>query len=298
MDESLRTAARNGNVSDLYTLIQSDGNVLKRLDEIEFIDTPLHMAAEQGCMQFAMEMMNLKPSFSRKLNHQGLSPIHLALDKGHTEMVLHFVEIDKKLIRVKGKNSETPLHYITRVGNHNGLLDRFLQACPDSIRDFTTQNSTALHIAVENNRIDVLQVLIRTLVKKGPKDYYGEVVNRKDENGNTALHMAAINNQPQADKCATNQSGSTALDVAQQHNYEDSISTLRGCFIPVVSNFKPKLEKKFGNSVTKASSLIFRDMDNISGDDRNALLVILGLLLTATYQATLSPPGGISQSLN
>ncbi|KAL4289772.1 hypothetical protein GQ457_14G018810 [Hibiscus cannabinus] len=262
MDESLRTAARNGNVSDLYTLIQSDGNVLKRLDEIEFIDTPLHMAAEQGCMQFAMEMMNLKPSFSRKLNHQGLSPIHLALDKGHTEMVLHFVEIDKKLIRVKGKNSETPLHYITRVGNHNGLLDRFLQACPHSIRDFTTQNSTALHIAVENNRIDVLQVLIRTLVKK---DYYGEVVNRKDENGNTALHMAAINNQPQmlklllsckADKCATNQSGSTALDVAQQHNYEDIISTLPGCFIPVVSNFKPKLEKKVGNSVTKASSLI------------------------------------------
>ncbi|KAL4292090.1 hypothetical protein GQ457_14G018990 [Hibiscus cannabinus] len=173
---------------------RSDGNVLKRLDEIEFIDTPLHMAAEQGCLQFAMEMMNLKPSFSRKLNHQGLSPIHLALYKGHTEMVLRFVEIDKQLIRVKGKNGETPLHYITRVGNHNGLLDRFLQACPDSIHDFTTQNRTALHIAVENNRIDVLQVLIRTLLKK---DYYREVVNRKDENGNTALHMAASNNQPQ-----------------------------------------------------------------------------------------------------
>ncbi|MBA0870076.1 hypothetical protein Goshw_007604 [Gossypium schwendimanii] len=39
-------------------------------------------------------------------------------------------------------------------------------------------------------------------------------------------------------------------------------------------------------------------MDNISADDRNALLVILGLLLTATYQATLSPPGGVRQGEN
>ncbi|MBA0870093.1 hypothetical protein Goshw_007752 [Gossypium schwendimanii] len=39
-------------------------------------------------------------------------------------------------------------------------------------------------------------------------------------------------------------------------------------------------------------------MDDISADDRNALLVILGLLLTATYQATLSPPGGVWQGEN
>ncbi|KAK8577208.1 hypothetical protein V6N13_122200 [Hibiscus sabdariffa] len=279
MDQSLRTAARNGNVSDLYTLIQSDGNVLRHLDEIEFIDTPLHIAAEEGCMRFAMEMMNLKPSFARKLN-QGLSPIHVALEKGHTD----------------------------KVGNCDDLLDKFLEACSDCIRDVTTQNHTALHIAVENRRLDVLQVLIKMLKKKY---YCEEVVNRKDEDGNTALHLAASNNQPQmlklllsckADKHATNQSCLTALDVAQQHNHEDSISALRGCsFIPVVSNFKPMLEKKVANYVTKASSLIFRDMDNISGDDRNALLVILGLLLTATYQATLSPPGGISpggKSLN
>ncbi|KAK8577200.1 hypothetical protein V6N13_122192 [Hibiscus sabdariffa] len=304
MDQSLRTAARSGNVSDLYALIQRNGNVLRRLDMVEFIHTPLHIAAEEGCTRFAMEMMNLKPSFARKLNHQGLSPIHLALEKGHTELVLRLMEIDKELVRVKGKNGETPLHYISKVGNHDDLLDKFLEACSDCIRDVTTQNHTALHIALENRRPDVLQVLIKMLKKK---DYCEEVVNRKDEDGNTALHLAASNNQPQmlklllnckADKHATNQAGSTALDVAQQHNYRESITALRGCFIPVVSNFKPKLKKQIVSYVTKASSLIFRDIDNISGDDRNALLVILGLLLTATFQATLSPPGGVWQDGN
>ncbi|XP_039040916.1 uncharacterized protein LOC120179373 [Hibiscus syriacus] len=116
--------------------------------------------------------------------------------------------------------------------------------------------------------------------------------------------MAANNNHPQmlkllldckADKHATNQADLTALDVAQQHNDKESISMLRGCFIPKVSTFNYKLKKQMGKYVRKASWVFFQDIDHISGDDRNALLVILGLLLSSTYQATLSPPGGLSQ---
>ncbi|TYJ14691.1 hypothetical protein E1A91_A10G133600v1 [Gossypium mustelinum] len=300
MDTRLKRAARAGNVSDLYSIIERDGNVLKNLDEVEFVNTPLHIAAENGCTEFAMEILSLKPSFARKL-HRGLSPIHLAVQAGHKEMVLRFIEIDKDLVRIRGKNGETPLHYISRVGNYDGLLDKFLEACPDCIRDVTTINSTALHIATENNRLDVLQVLIRTLKKK---DYCREVVNRKDKDGNTALHIAARNNQPEmlklllnckADKYDTNQHGLTALEVAQEHNSRESITILRGCFFPVFSNFNHKMEKQIIASATKASSLIFHDMDNISDQDRNALLVILGLLLTTTYQASLSPPGGVWQ---
>ncbi|KAK8277232.1 hypothetical protein V6Z12_D10G251200 [Gossypium hirsutum] len=310
MDQSFRTISRSGDVSELYRLIQRDGNILRHFDEVEFIETPLHVAADAGCIGFAMEMMKLKPSFAMKLNQQGLSPIHLALEKGHKEMVLRFLEIDKDLVRVRGKNGETPLHYICKVGNHDSLLERFLKASPDCIRDVTTENRNALHIATENNRLDVLQVLIRTLKKN---NYYWEELNRMDEHGNTALHIAASNNQTQmlklllsckADKHATNQSGLTALDVAEQHNKRESIRILRGCFIPGVSNIKSKWEKQIVKYVAKASSIIFDNLDNISSSDfntsdyRNALLVVLGLLLTGTYQATLSPPGGVWQGDN
>ncbi|TYG51580.1 hypothetical protein ES288_D10G269400v1 [Gossypium darwinii] len=229
-----------------------------------------------------MEMMNLKPSFSRKLNHQGLSPLHIAVRKGHKEMALRFLEIDKQLIRVRGKKGKTPLHYLCKVGNQLGLLDTFLEASPDCIQDVTIENRTALHIAIQNNRLDVLQLLIRTLKRK---DYYWEV-------------MLKLLLDCKADKHATNQVGWTALVIAQRHNNRENIAILQGSFIPVVSNFKRKLEKHVVKYVTKASLLIFQNMDNISADDRNALLVILGLLLTATYQATLSPPGGVWQGEN
>ncbi|XP_052478808.1 ankyrin repeat-containing protein BDA1-like isoform X1 [Gossypium raimondii] len=304
MDQSFRTISPTEDVSELYKLIQRDGNVLRRFDEVEFIETPLHVAADEGCIGFAMEMMKLKPSFARKLNQQGLSPIHLALEKGHKEMVLRFLQMDKDLVRVTGKNGETPLHYICKVGNHDILLKTFLKACPDCIRDVTTENRSALHIAAENKRLDVLQILIRMLKKR---DCYREEVNRKDEDGNTALHIAARNNQTQmlklllsskADKYATNQSDLTALGVAEQHNNKESIRILRGRFIPGVSNIKSKWEKQIAKYVEKVSSMIFDDLDNISSDDRNALLVVLGLLLTGTYQATLSPPGGVWQGDN
>ncbi|KAB2063944.1 hypothetical protein ES319_A10G253800v1 [Gossypium barbadense] len=301
MDERLRTAACTGNVSDLYSLIEIDGNALKQFDEEEFVETrPLHIAAEEGCLRLAMEMMSLKPSFASKLNKQGLTPLHLAVTNPDTSMALRFLEINKDLARVKGKNGKTPLHIITEVGNHNGLLDRFPEICPQSIRDVTIENRNALHIAVEENGLDVLQVLIRTLEKTG---YYSEVVNQKDEGGNTALHLAAFHDRPEmlklllnwnTDEYATNQAGLTALDIADQHHNEDSITVLRRCFIPGVSNFI----RKYKNQMIKISYLMPHEIDNMSGEDRNALLVILGLLLTATFQASLSPPGGVWQGDN
>ncbi|MBA0813757.1 hypothetical protein Gohar_027581 [Gossypium harknessii] len=188
MDNILERAARAGNLSELYTLIERDGNVLKRSDEVEFVNTPLHIAVEEGCIEFAMEIMSLKPSFARKLNHQGLSPTHLAVEKGHQEMALRLLETDNDLVRVRGENGVTPLHYICKVGSHDGRLDAFLKTCPNSIRDVTTANCTASQIATKNNRLDVLQVLTPKL---GKKDCCWEVVNRKDKNVNTALHIAA-----------------------------------------------------------------------------------------------------------
>jgi hypothetical protein len=72
VDQSLRDAAKQGNIDAMYSLIRSDAKVLHRIDEIPFIETPLHTAASAGQIQFAMEIMRLKPSFARKLNARKL----------------------------------------------------------------------------------------------------------------------------------------------------------------------------------------------------------------------------------
>ncbi|KAH1064353.1 hypothetical protein J1N35_029340 [Gossypium stocksii] len=70
---------------------------------MEFIDTPLHIAAVSGKTAFAMEMMNLKPSLARELNQDGFSPIHLALLNQQTEMVIDFYRLIKILFELKEK---------------------------------------------------------------------------------------------------------------------------------------------------------------------------------------------------
>ncbi|XP_017972574.1 PREDICTED: ankyrin repeat-containing protein At5g02620 [Theobroma cacao] len=265
---------------------------------MEFVDTPLHIAAAAGHTDFVMEMMNLKPSFAKKLNQRGFSSLHLALHNGHKEMVLRLLEMEKDLVRVKGKEGYTPLHYVIKEGNID-LLAKFLEDCPKCIFDVTIQNQTAFHTAVENNRVDALHTLCRMLEKT---DYCEDVVNWKDRDGNTAMHRAAANNHPQmlkllleckADKNVTNQAGLTALDITlAKVNNGESINILRVCSFPGVSTLG-KLWQAIVNILTEESAELFQDMDSISSEDRNALLVMLGLLLTATYQAILSPPGEV-----
>ncbi|EOY18327.1 Ankyrin repeat-containing protein, putative [Theobroma cacao] len=261
--------------------------------EMEFVNTPLHIAAAEGGIDFAMEIMILKPSFARKLNQEGFSPIHLAVEKGHKELALQLMQNNKNLVRVKGKQGETPFHNaITREQNLD-LLTRFLEACPECIQDMTTKNETPLHIATGNNRLEALELLCRMLRKS---DYCQDVVNQKDRNEDTALHIARRNNQPQmlklllnckADKLTTNQAGST-LAIAHELNNRESVNILRGWR-------RARVQEQMFKTVTKESEVIFLGMDSISSKDRSALLVILGLPLTGTCQASISPPGSVWQ---
>ena len=86
---SVSTATRNNdnNIDEFYSLIGEDVKLLEYIDRLPFVNAPLHIAASYGNIQFALEMMSLKPSFAWKLDPNGFSPIHRALQNGHTELV-------------------------------------------------------------------------------------------------------------------------------------------------------------------------------------------------------------------
>jgi ankyrin repeat protein len=200
MDESLRHAAQQGNVDALYASIQKDAKVLDSIDEIPFVDTPLHDAAYAGHTQFVMEIMRLKPSFARKLNQHGFSPIHLALQNDQTQVVLQLLDVDEDLVRVQGREGMTPLHYVAQTGNLN-LLAEFLKACPKSIEDITIRRETVLHIALKHNMFDAFSLLLGWLRRtwfKNASLWEKKLLNWQDVEGNTVLHLAVLTNEPQA----------------------------------------------------------------------------------------------------
>ncbi|KAF2321318.1 hypothetical protein GH714_038603 [Hevea brasiliensis] len=160
MDQRLKDAAQAGDIDALYALIREDAFVLKRIDELPIVDTPLHIAASAGHVDFAMEIVNLKASFTRKLNPDGFSPMHLALQNGKEVMVLWLLDVDKDLVRVKARGGKTPLHDAAEIGNLLSCLDGFFDACPESIQDVTNQGDTALHIALRSKKIKAFEKLM------------------------------------------------------------------------------------------------------------------------------------------
>nr|XP_023876935.1 ankyrin repeat-containing protein BDA1-like [Quercus suber] len=163
------TQSDDNNIDEFYNLIGEDVKLLEYIDELPFVNTPLHIAASYGNIQFALEMMSLKPSFVRKLYPNGFSPIHLALQNGHIELVRRLLQLDGDLVLVKGREWLTPLHYIVESGEHLNLLEEFLLLCPDSITDVTVRNETALHIALKYIRREAFQFLVGWLANNSSK---------------------------------------------------------------------------------------------------------------------------------
>ena len=155
----LNGIAKEGNIDAFYKFIRNDVKLLEEMDELPFVDTPLHIAASLGHIPFAMEMMRLKPSFARKPNPDGYSPIHLALQNWKTQMVRRLLRHDVDLVRVRGREGMTPLHYAVEY-DYLDLLPEFLSLCPHFIGDVTIRNETALHIALKYDKLEAFKLMV------------------------------------------------------------------------------------------------------------------------------------------
>ncbi|GAU49706.1 hypothetical protein TSUD_135280 [Trifolium subterraneum] len=114
-------------------------------------------------------------------------------------MVSRFVDINKDLVRVKGREGMTHLHFTSQIGEIE-LMAKFLFACPDSIEDVTASGETALHIALKNNNYEALHLLVHFLtinIEKGARELEYKILNHKDEADNTILHISTLSNEPQ-----------------------------------------------------------------------------------------------------
>ncbi|KAF2321320.1 hypothetical protein GH714_038605 [Hevea brasiliensis] len=240
--QRLKQAAQAEDIDALYALIREDARVLERIDEMPLVDTPLHVAASARHIDFAMEIVNLKASFIRKLNPDGFSPMHLALQNDHMLMVTWLIDVDGNLVRVKGKGGFTPLHYAAEQGKLSILLECFF-GCPESIKDVTFQGDTALHIAVKNHQKEAFELLMDVVFIR---------------------------------RCWFLGNGAHQLEKQGRHSVLQEAQTWK-------SKSRPLLLKLWQRRNWKSS------------EKRNTELVVDTLIVTAIFQTSLSPPGGLWQ---
>ncbi|KAK8662494.1 hypothetical protein V6N13_092067 [Hibiscus sabdariffa] len=311
---NLQHAAEDGDVDSLYRLIAEDPSVLDRLDEVPFDRTPLHIAAMHGRVKFAVEIMRLKPSLSRKLDPDGRSPMQMALQNEQIPTVLRFLEMEPDLVRFKGRLGFTPLHDVVKRGNLQ-LLREFLAASPHSITDTTSEGETALHIAVRSRKTVVLDFLLSFLRRSWYREalyWEDKILNWKDQDGSTVLHTAVrliyVEGVRLLLKCnihvnALDLQGLTALDVCEHREMEKDLIRAGALTSDSMTDHDTAMasmkQLSFESRLTLVESMVRflkGQKTNISTESCDALLVVAALVATASFQAVLSPPGGLRQA--
>ncbi|WZZ57484.1 hypothetical protein YC2023_057591 [Brassica napus] len=332
MNPRLQQAAESGSIDQLYALIDENPYILENMDAVPFVTTPLHIAAASGNIPFAKEIMNLKPSFARKLNTSGYSPLHLAVDKDKTKFVFRMLMLDNGLARVKGRNGITPfLSLVSRGKAH--VVAECLLAFPECIQDETVDSQNALHLAVTHDRFEVLQVLVGWIQRMSQRDADSieyRVLNKSDLNYNRPLHLAASKNDHQmvrlllecrsVQRNKLNGENFTFLDILRNQGQRDAGGDLRSQGPRVVGGevldleqvaiktgckeaaSLPRPKKRFEilkspfTFWTYCSTFVRRLRTDPSDEARGVFLIVCTLIITATYQTALQPPGGVHQS--
>ncbi|KAJ0106286.1 hypothetical protein Patl1_19422 [Pistacia atlantica] len=310
--QRLQRAATEGDVDALFSILAEDPLVLERIDEKAFLSTPLHTAVRNGKIQFAKEIVNLKPSFVCKRDHLGRSPLHLALDEKHQEMegrgpfdldfegkyqelVTWLIQIDSELVRVKSKGMVTPLHYAAQINDYSNLADFFCKALgvaklrhfnkEEILRWEDEEGNNALHTAIAENQTEVVKLLIK----------YMEV-NTKNRQGLTAMDIFyrrhnSLNTE--VGEILLSSKAKRASEVAAHPRFISRLANLSGVKNSPVTYFSRKLP--LAKCIRKTCGGGAQSINEVPLEVRNVLLVVAILITTTTYQAALSPPGGYWQ---
>ncbi|KAJ9688044.1 hypothetical protein PVL29_014002 [Vitis rotundifolia] len=182
-----------------------------------FNETPLHVAAMLGHLDFASYLLTHKPDMTMALDLRGRSPLHLASANGYVEMVNILLSANPDACLFRDEDGRTPLHLAVMKGEVE--VTRMLVGARPQVTGYKLdQGETILHSAVKQNRLGALKLLVELV---------GEVefVKSKDDYGNTVLHTATALKQceaakylverPEMEVNAVNGNGFTALDIIQ-----------------------------------------------------------------------------------
>ncbi|KAB5534371.1 hypothetical protein DKX38_017457 [Salix brachista] len=213
---------KNGILDNLLNLRAPSPKNRKEGDALPKGKSPVHAAIEQRDIGILKKIGEARPDLLRLTDEEMGNSLHYASSIGFLEGVQFL--LDKFHDGAYGRNPEGnyPIHLACK--SHSvRVVKEYLKKFPYPKEFLNKKGQNILHVAAESGKGNVIACILRqeeTLVKS--------LVNEMDEDGNTALHLAAgygksvaaffLVRDERVDSSAVNNENLTPYDLAEQQS--------------------------------------------------------------------------------
>ncbi|XP_026418702.1 uncharacterized protein LOC113314152 isoform X1 [Papaver somniferum] len=265
-----------------------------RLDNLDavsssFCRTPLHIAVMSGDIQFAKNILSLKPDLASKQDNRGWTPLHLASAKASLQMVKLLLKAWSTACIIQDNDGRTPLH-LAAMNDRVEIMETLMEKRPDLIHLRNCQNGESiLHFCVKSSsNIETLELLVDKFLFARDLDQK-IIINSKDNNGKTVLQLAAETGKTEMIQYLLESSNINT----EVNEVEDALKALSPADR---ENLETRFLEYFGNDKKHKNGAVPNNNDQNSQRDRvNALMVVATLVAGIAFQAAMNPPGGLWQ---
>ncbi|KAL3714914.1 hypothetical protein ACJRO7_006765 [Eucalyptus globulus] len=291
--------------------------------------SPLHLAVAK------CERQQSKDHEAYAVKIQGMSPILAAIKKWDKDLLKESIDRLPKLLHVRDEDGGTPMHAAASIGNEDAI-DLLLEENPYLALETDKNGSYPIHIACETGHLSTIERLLwntwpdlaEIKNKKGQNilhvaakagdiaavrllihctTIFKKLINSKDVDGNTPLHLASMHNHCEVMSSLTkakvidlglrNNDGLTALDVAMESRSSSTRNSallghaiLIGAGVPRSEGRDVPSPREQGSGASKSSPAEWIK------DQVNTLLLVATLVASVTFTAGLTLPGGYNAS--
>nr|XP_034311437.1 transient receptor potential cation channel subfamily A member 1 isoform X1 [Crassostrea gigas] len=234
----LLLAASKGAWKTVHLLLESGADIsLKDNKNRNF----LHLAIKYGgkLNQFGVQSIKHFKNLLNEKDDYGCTPLHYASREGYLVALDDLIELGA-IVNPKNKDKQSPLHFAARYGRYNTcrrLLDSKLG--PNIINESDCDGFTALHLAALNGNVKIINLLMQ----KGAR-----VTRAHDDN--SPIHMAALNGYTKCIRAllgvhanildVKNKNGDTALHLASRAGQPKVVDLLLSLGAKISLNIEDK----------------------------------------------------------
>ncbi|XP_054779175.1 ankyrin repeat-containing protein BDA1-like [Prosopis cineraria] len=308
----LYEASYKGCVPTLNSLLQEDPGMLQKISsQTIFMETPLHISASHGHLEFIKTLLSHKPALALERNSSGATPLHLASAEGHNDIVKQLLKACEKACLVCDQEGRFPLHYAVIRGRRDVAL-KLLKEKPESLK-ILDRGKTILHLCVTYNQLDILKDLVKEIGDTHT------LLNERDLDGNNILHLAILSKQVEtvryllsihkiksAARNLKNDIGQTAPDIVERIPKDSKSLEIQVILMKHGIECEGRERNGVGSDEDKCGKMwllnVFESIDKwlkYNGDwledMRGNLSLVATVISTITFQAALNPPGSVIQ---